>query len=88
MLPLDKMTLRERQFMQAVFIGRLMERYRMEEPEATDLAREFVARDRVTVEQRADGRLVGFYLDGDPVVLLTWERLRHLADTTPMLGED
>jgi len=88
MLPLDKMTMRERQFMQAVFIGRLMERYRMEEQEATDLAREFVAQDRVTVEQRADGRLIGFYLDGDPLVLLTWERLRHLAATTPMIGDD
>jgi len=82
------MTLRERQFMQAVFIGRLMERYRMEEPEATQLAREFIAQGRVTVEPRVDGRLVGFFLDGDPLVLLTWERLRHLAATTPMIGED
>jgi len=42
----------------------------------------------VTVEERADGRLVGFFLDGEPLVILTWERLRHLAATMPMIGED
>jgi hypothetical protein len=82
------MTMRERQFMQALFIGRLMERYRMEEPEATDLARDYVAQGRVTVEERTDDRLVGFFLDDQPVALLTWERLRHLAATTPMIGEE
>jgi hypothetical protein len=85
---LDKMTMRELQFIQAAFIGRLMERYRMEEGEATTLAGEFVSQGRVTVEQRADGRLVGFFLDGDPLVILTWERLRRLAAITPMIGED
>jgi len=40
---LDKMTMREQQFIQAAFIGRLMERYRMEEEEATELARGFVS---------------------------------------------
>jgi hypothetical protein len=59
---LDKMTMREQQFIQAAFIGRLMERYRMEEEEATELARGFVSQARVTVEERADGRLVGFFL--------------------------
>jgi hypothetical protein len=88
MLPLDKMTMRERQFMQAAFIGRLMEQYRMEEPEATQLARGFIDQGRVTVEQRVDGRLVGFYLDGHPLILLTWERLRRLAAITPMIGEE
>lgn len=85
---LDKMTMRERQFLQAAFIGRLMQQFRMEEEEATTLAGEYVAQQRVTVEERADGRLVGFYLDGAPVILLTWERLRHLAATMPMIGED
>ena len=85
---LDKMTMREQQFMQAVFIGRLMERYRMEEEEATTLAGEFVSQGRVSVQERADGRLVGCYLDDDPLVMLTWERLRHLAATTPMIGEE
>jgi hypothetical protein len=85
---LDKMTMRELQFIQAAFIGRLMERYRMEEEEATRLAGDFVSQSRVTVEERANGRLVGFFLDGDPLVILTWERLRHLAATMPMIGED
>jgi hypothetical protein len=84
---LDKMTMREQQFMQAAFIGRLMERYRMEEEEATNLAAEFVSQSRVTAEERADGRLIGFFLDGDPLIILTWERLRHLAATTPMIDE-
>jgi len=79
--------MRERQFLQALFIGRLMERYRMEAPEATELAGEFAAQGRMTAEERADGRLVGFFLDGQPLALLTWERLRHLAANTPMIGE-
>jgi hypothetical protein len=85
---LDKMTMRELQFIQAAFIGRLMERHRMEEEEATTLAGEFVNQGRVSCEERASGRLVGFFLDGDPLIILTWERLRHLAANTPMIGED
>jgi hypothetical protein len=85
---LDKMSKRELQFIQAAFIGRLMERFRMEEEEATTLAGEFVSQGRVSAEERAGGRLVGFFLDGDPLVILTWERLRHLAAITPMIGEE